>query len=160
MNNKSHEFNNIEIVISDFDGIFTDGTLEVFSDGRTSKKINYKDIMAVSILLKNNIKFAVVSGETSCAIDVLKSKFPQIIAYQNERNKLNIVKNILNNFNINPLNVLYIGDDINDSECLQYVGHPATVKDAHYKIKNIPNIFITNAKGGQGAFREITDLIV
>lgn len=47
---------NIKIIVSDFDGIFTDGKLTVFSDGRTAKQIDYKDIMAISIILKKKYK--------------------------------------------------------------------------------------------------------
>ncbi|MCD7740050.1 MAG: hypothetical protein LUH11_01710, partial [Candidatus Gastranaerophilales bacterium] len=72
------EKENIKIFISDFDGIFTDGKLTVYSDGTTSKQICYKDIMAVSNLLKKGIKFAVISVEKSAAIDILKEKFPSI----------------------------------------------------------------------------------
>ena len=63
---------NIKLFICDFDGIFTDGKLTVYSDGKTSKVIDYKDIMAIANLLKRNIKFAIISGEKSSAIDILK----------------------------------------------------------------------------------------
>ena len=85
---KSLSAENIKLIVSDFDGIFTDGMLEVFSDGRTSKKISYRDIMAVSIIIKKGIKFAILSGEKSSAIDILKEKFPQIDSFQNEEIKL------------------------------------------------------------------------
>ena len=84
---KSLSSENIKLIVSDFDGIFTDGMLEVFSDGRTSKKISYRDIMAISVILKKGIKFAILSGEKSSAIDIIKEKFPQIDSFQNERNK-------------------------------------------------------------------------
>mgnify|MGYP006347661455 CR=1 FL=1 len=59
---------NIKLFICDFDGIFTDGKLTVYSDGKTSKVIDYKDIMAIANLLKKNIKFAIISGEKSSAM--------------------------------------------------------------------------------------------
>ena len=151
---------NIKLIISDFDGIFTDGKLEVFSDGRTSKKISYRDIMAISIILKKGIKFAILSGEKSCAIDILKEKFPQIDSFQNERNKINILNSLIKKYGINMENVLYIGDDINDIECLKIAGFPYTASDAHEKVKNLENINITNAKGGHGVLREIADSLL
>ncbi len=160
MNINNVNFENIKLVVSDFDGIFTDGKLQVFSDGRTSKIIDYKDIMAISIILKKNVNFAVLSGETSSAIDVIKSKFPQIDTFQNERNKINILKSLIEKNNISPKNVIYIGDDINDIECLEYVKYPVTVPNAHYKVKMVENIIITNNVGGSGAVREIADLIL
>ena len=153
-------FNNIKIVISDFDGIFTDGKLTVYSDGKTSKVIDYKDIMAIANILKKGIKFAVISGEKSEAINVLKEKFPSIDIFQNEHNKINVLKSLLEKYNIQKENALYIGDDINDIECLKYAGVCATVKNAHKDVKELKDIFMTEKSGGDGAFREITDLIV
>ena len=152
--------NEIKIIVSDFDGIFTDGKLEVFSDGRTSKKIDYKDIMAISIILKKGIKFAILSGEKSAAIDIIKSKFPMIDEFQNERKKINVLNLLLEKYNLDLDNVIYIGDDINDIECLNAVSHPATVQDAHDTVKNLDGIYVSTKKGGCGAFREIMDCIL
>lgn len=153
------EFENIKLVASDFDGIFTDGKLTVYSDGKTSKSIDYKDIMGIAVLLKNNINFAIISGEKSQAIDTIADKFPTVKTFQNIRNKLEILKNLLDEYEITPKNVVYIGDDINDINCLEYVKYPFTVRDAHKSVKTVKGIHITNNNGGQGAFREVADLI-
>lgn len=150
----------IKIFISDFDGIFTDGSLTIYSDGSTSKQINYKDIMAIANLLKNGIKFAIISGEKSAAIDILKEKFPSIDAFQNERNKIQVLKSLLEKYELTPENAIYMGDDINDINCLNYVKFPVTVKDAHDKVKETAGIYVTKNKGGCAAVREITDLII
>ena len=63
-------------------------------------------------------------------------------------------------YNLLPENIIYIGDDINDIECLKFVSHPATVDDAHNTVKEIENIYISTKKGGCGAFREIMDCIL
>ncbi len=150
----------IKIFISDFDGIFTDGKLTVYSDGKTSKQVSYRDIMAVANIIKSDIRFAVISGEKTAAIDIMKEKFPSIDTFQNERNKINVLKSLLQKYNIEPENVLYMGDDINDIKCLEYVGYPVTVKDAHSSVKNVKNIFITENNGGDGAVREVADYIL
>ncbi len=149
----------IKIIISDFDGIFTDGKLTVYSNGTTSKQIDYKDIMAIANILKMGIKFVIISGEKSAAIDILKEKFPSIEVYQNERKKIQVLKNLLSEYNLSPENTIYMGDDINDIECLNYVKFPVTVNNAHENVKQIKNIYITRNNGGCSAFREITDLI-
>ena len=151
---------NIKLIISDFDGVFTDGMLEVFSDGRTSKKISYRDIMAISIILKKGINFVILSGEKSFAIDILKEKFPQIETFQNERNKLNILNSLIEKYEIKKEEILYVGDDINDIDCLNMVGYPYTTADGHEKVKKLKHVNITNAKGGHGVLREIADLIL
>ena len=149
----------IKLVVSDFDGIFTDGKLTIYSDGKTSKTVDYKDIMGIAVILKKGIKFAIISGEKSEAIDNLALKFPGIKTFQNERNKLSVLKNLIDEYSITKDNVLYIGDDINDIECLNFVKYPFTVADAHDSVKGIPGIRITTKNGGQGAFREAADLI-
>ncbi len=159
MNKLKSNKDNIKLFVCDFDGIFTDGKLTVYSDGRTSKVIDYKDIMAIANLLKRNIKFAIISGEKSAAIDILKEKFPLIETFQNERNKIKILKSLLERHNLKAENTLYMGDDINDIECLNYVSFPVTVKNAHIQVKSLENIFVTTNKGGQGAVREVVDSI-
>ena len=157
--NNNFPLKNIKMVISDFDGIFTDGKLCVYSDGKTSKQIDYKDIMAISILIKKGIKFAIISGEYSKAIDIFKEKFPVIETFQNERKKLQVLKNLSEKYNISPLEMVYLGDDINDEECLKFVAYPFTVPNAHQSIKDIENIHVTTAHGGSGAFREVADIV-
>lgn len=150
---------NIKLIVSDFDGIFTDGKLEIFSDGRTSKKIDYKDIMGIAIILKKGIKFAIISGEKSAAIDVIQEKFSQIDTFQNERNKINILNSLMEKYGISSENVIYLGDDINDIQCLELVKYPVTVPEAHRQVKGINNIYITKSSCGNGAFREVADAI-
>lgn len=153
-------FNNIKLIVSDFDGIFTDGKLTVYSDGKTSKVIDYKDIMAVAVILKKGIRFAVLSGETSMAIDILKKNFPSIDVFQNERKKINVLLSLMEKYNVKKEDIIYIGDDINDIECLQFVANPVTVPNAHISVKSIENISITETCGGNGAVREVADLLI
>ena len=160
MSTKIFPKDKIKIVVSDFDGIFTDGKLTIYSDGTTSKNVDYKDIMAIANILKQDIKFAIISGETSAAIDLMKSKFPMIDTFQNERKKINVLNFLLEKYNLNLENVIYIGDDINDIECLNAVAYPATVEDAHKTVKELNGIYISTKKGGCGAFREIMDCIL
>jgi YrbI family 3-deoxy-D-manno-octulosonate 8-phosphate phosphatase len=160
MNTKIFPKEQIKMVVSDFDGIFTDGKLTIYSDGTTSKNVDYKDIMAIANIIKQDIKFAIISGETSAAIDIIKTKFPVIEAFQNERKKINVLNSLIEKYQIQPENIIYIGDDINDIECLNFVSYPATVQDAHNSVKEVKDIFISTKNGGCGAFREIMDCII
>ena len=65
----------IKMVITDFDGIITDNCLYVDNNGNMTRKINFKDVMAFSILQKNGIKTAIISGESNAAIEILAKKF-------------------------------------------------------------------------------------
>ena len=150
----------IKLFVSDFDGIFTDGKLTVYSDGRTSKIIDYKDIMAIANIIKAGIKFAIISGEISSAIDEVQKKFPMIEIFQNERKKLDVLKKLIEKYGLSPENTLYMGDDINDIECLKYVKYPVTVNNAHNSVKEIEGIYITARDSGNGAVREVADNIL
>lgn len=152
--------NKIKMVVSDFDGIFTDGTIVVNQDGSTAKKLSYLDIMAVSMLLKNGYKFAIISGEKSAAIDYLVNKFDIVDVHQDIRLKAPVLQALMNKYSLKPHEVAYIGDDFNDIDSLNSVDNRFTVPNANFRVKNVPNIQITQANGGNGAFRELVDSIL
>ena len=104
----------IKLIISDFDGIFTDGSILINQDGSTSKRLSYLDIMAVSMLIKNGYKFALVSGEKSAAIDYLANKFDLEDVYQDIRIKAPVVQAVMKKYGLKPQEVAYMGDDFND----------------------------------------------
>ena len=151
---------NIKMVITDFDGIFTDNSVIIDDDGRISRRVSFKDVMGVSILVKNGYKVGIVSGEENMAIKLIAKKFNLEDVYMNIRIKIDILHKILERNGLSRDEVLYIGDDINDEECLKYVNTRITVPNANKRIKNIDGIQITSAAGGDGAFREIVDEII
>lgn len=150
----------IKMVITDFDGIVTDNCIYINENKNISRKLNFKDIMAFSLLKKNNYKIGIISGETNSAIDLIKEKFNIEETHQGIRNKLEILKDIVNKYNLTLEEFIYIGDDVNDFDSLNFAKYAVTVPDAVEKIKSIPHIKITNKKGGDGAFREIVDSLI
>lgn len=151
---------NIKLIVSDFDGVFTDGGIYIFDDFQTAKKLNFKDIMGISQALKNDFKLALISGEKSKAVDYLVNKFPAIDAHQGIRDKLSELKIIIEQYAVKREEVIYIGDDVNDIECLNYVDHPITVPNSNSKVKEVKNVQITDSNGGDGAFREVIDSLL
>ena len=152
--------NKIKLIISDFDGIFTDGCINVHNDGSTSKKLSFHDIMAVSMLKKNGLKFAIISGEKSTAIEYLANKFDVEDVYQDIRVKAPVVCALMKKYNLKSNEVAYIGDDFNDIDALNSVENKFTVPNANYRVKTVKGIQITEAQGGNGAFRELVDAIL
>lgn len=150
----------IKIIISDFDGIFTDNNILVSENGDTYKKLSYKDIMGVSIARKNGIIVAIVSGDVSPSIDFVSNRFSLEDVHQGIRNKLPIVKQILEKYRITPEEAVYLGDDINDIESLEYVKYSVIPEHANYKVKNVTGVQIAESKGGDGLFREVVDNLV
>ena len=149
--------NTIKMVITDFDGIVTDNCVYVDSEGKMSRKLNFKDIMAFSLLRKNGFKIGIISGEANAAIDVLAKKFDIEEVHQGIRNKLDVLKNITAKYNLSHEEFIYIGDDVNDHDSLCYAKYAITVPTAVEKVKAIKGIQTTQAQSGAGAFREVVD---
>ena len=152
--------NNIKMIITDFDGIFTDNSVIVNADKSISRKVSFKDLMGVSILVKNGYKVGIISGEKNPIIEMIAEKFKLTEIFMDIRVKIDVLKDILKRNNLTVDEVIYIGDDVNDKECLEYVSTKITVPNANKKIKQIEGIQITSVDGGDGAFREIVDEII
>ena len=150
----------IKIVVSDFDGIFTDNSVYILNKDTKLKKLSFKDLMGVSIAVKNGIKVAIISGEKSPEIDYIAEKFSLKDIHQGIREKLPVLEKIKQKYSLKDDEILYIGDDINDIACLNSVKYAITVEEANHKVKQVPHIQITTANAGNGAFREIIDNIM
>ena len=151
--------NTIKMVITDFDGIVTDNCVYIDSKGEMTRKLNFKDVMAFSILKKKGYKIAIISGEENSAIKVLDEKFNLDEVYENIRIKIDVLKSIIDKYNLKSDEYLYIGDDINDVEALEFAQYKITVPDAVKRVKDILNIQQTTQRGGDGAFREVVDCL-
>lgn len=150
----------IKMVITDFDGIITDNCVYIDANGNTSRKLNFKDIMAFSLLVKSGYKIGIISGEANSAIELIAKKFNIEDVHQGIRNKLEILKSIVEKYELSSDEFLYIGDDVNDLEALDFAKYAITVPNAVEKVKNIQNILITENVGGAGAFREVVDSLL
>ena len=150
----------IKFIITDFDGIITDNCVYIDSKGEMTRKVNFKDVMAFSILRKNGYRIGIISGEKNSAIEIISKKFNVEEVHQGIRIKIDILKSIVERYELKADEFVYIGDDINDYDSLCYSKYAVTVPDAVEKIKNIEGIQITTARGGEGAFREIVDTLI
>ena len=150
----------IKMVVIDFDGVVTDNCVYINSKGEMSRKVNFKDVMAFSLLRKNGYKIGIISGEGNSAIEVLKEKFSIEEVHQNIRNKLEVLISIIEKYDLTLEEIVYVGDDVNDFDSLSYVKYPITVPNAVEKVKRIKGIQITSSNSGDGAFREIVDSLL
>lgn len=150
----------IKMVITDFDGVVTDNCVYVNEDFTMSRKVNFKDVMGFSLLKKNNFDIAIISGEGNSAIEIMAKKFNISEIHQNIRIKIDVLKNIVEKYNLTPDEYVYIGDDVNDLECLKYSKYKITVPHAVEKVKTVEGIQITENSAGCGAFREVVDCLI
>jgi YrbI family 3-deoxy-D-manno-octulosonate 8-phosphate phosphatase len=153
------KFNQIKLVISDVDGVLTDGGMYYSSKGEIMKKFNTKDGMGVELLRKNNIKTILMTKENS-PIVVKRGKKIKVneifIGIDNKEMKLD---KICKKFSLTPPNIVYIGDDLNDLNIMKLVGFSACPADAEQEILDISS-YICKKEGGKGVFREVTNLIL
>lgn len=150
----------VKMVITDFDGVMTDGSIYIDENANISRKLNFKDIMAVSLLKKAGIELAFISGEKNSAIDLIKNKFNLKEVHQDIRIKIDVIKSIVERNGLKQGDFLYIGDDINDIESLNYSSIKITVPNSVEAVKKIKGIQITTNSGGDGAFREVVDCLL
>ncbi len=150
----------IKWIITDFDGVMTDNCVYINADGSMTRKMNFKDIMGISILRKNGYNIAIISGEKNSAIEILARQFNIEEVHQNIRIKIDVLKSIVEKYNLSKEEFVYIGDDINDTACLEFSKYKITVPHSVEKLKKIEGIQITNSQGGSGAFREVADCLV
>ena len=162
---------NIRMIVSDFDGIFTDNSVYFFDFDNKVKKLSFKDLMGVSVATKNGIIVGIISGEKSKEIDYIAEKFGLTDIHQGIRQKLPVLEEIKNKYGFKDDEIVYIGfkddeivyigDDINDIDCLNSVKYAVTVNQANYRVKQeVKHIQFTKANAGDGAFREVVDNIV
>lgn len=150
----------IKAVITDFDGVVTDNCVYINEDFTMSRKLNFKDIMGFHLLRKNGYTVAIISGEKNSAIETIADKFRIKDIHQNIRVKIDVLKSIIEKYSLTQEEYVYLGDDVNDIECLNYAKYKITVPNAVEKVKNVQGIQITENHGGDGAFREVTDCLI
>ena len=149
----------IKMVITDFDGVLTDNFVYIGDSSCSTRRLNYKDVTGCFMLKNKGIDVSIISGEKNPAIEWLNKTFEFKEVHQRIREKLPVLKTILEKYNLSQDEYLYIGDDINDLDCLNYAKHRITVPNATDKVKSVENIQITESCGGNGAFREVADCL-
>lgn len=150
----------IKMVIMDFDGVITDNCVYINEDFTMTRKLNFKDIMAFSLLKKNGFKIGIISGEKNSAIEILSKKFQLEEVHQNIRIKIDVLKDIIERYKLSKEEFVYIGDDVNDIDCLEYAKYKITVPHSVVKVKAVQDIQITENSAGDGAFREVADCLI
>ena len=149
----------IKLVISDIDGVLTDGGMYYSSTGEFLKKFNTKDSFGMELLLKNGIKTIFLTREKSIINEKRAEKIAIVDLYSGIKNKEMLIPKILKKYNVTLDEIAYIGDDLNDLQFMNQVGFSATPCDGIFDIKKISD-YICKSSGGNGSFREFSDLIL
>lgn len=152
------KFSDIKLIVFDFDGVFTNNKVYLDEEGCESVQCNRGDGMGISLLKKTRIPLFILSTEKN-PIVLKRAEKLGIPAFNNVENKLQFLEEYICKSNISSDSVCYVGNDVNDLECLKKVGLPVVPSDAHEEVKKFARIILKN-KGGDGAVREFCDMFL
>jgi N-acylneuraminate cytidylyltransferase len=148
----------IKAVVFDFDGVFTDDRVIVSDSGAESVICSRSDGLAIGMLKAAGYPMIIISKETNPVVSVRARKL-SIDVIQGCDRKLPALVNWLSSQLIAAENCAFMGNDINDLECMLHVGLAVAPSDAHKSVLEIANL-ITTRRGGQGAIREFADSLL
>ncbi len=148
----------VDLVIFDFDGVLTDNRVWVDQDGHEMVAANRSDSLGLNALRGARIQTMVISTETNPVVAARCRKL-NIEHVQGVNDKATLVKNLLQERQIDPRNVIYLGNDTNDVPCFPLVACAVVVADAQPAARRAADIVLGQA-GGHGAVRELCDLLL
>lgn len=149
----------IKILLTDCDGVLTDGGMYYSERGDELKKFNTRDGMGVALLHEAGIKFGIITGEKVELVNWRAKKLKADECHTGISNKCDVLDQICTKYGYTDADVAYIGDDINDVDILKRVGFSCSVADASDKAQEAAQ-YITKAAGGQGVVREVAEIIL
>jgi N-acylneuraminate cytidylyltransferase len=149
----------IKILISDVDGVLTDGGMYYSENGEELKKFNTRDGMAIELLQKIKIPVIIMTKENSKIVLQRAKKIKIKKSYIGINKKEDKLSEICKKFKVKLENIAYIGDDINDLEIMKKVGFSASPNNAIEQIKRKSH-YICKLNGGEGVLREVAELIL
>lgn len=148
-----------KLVITDIDGVWTDGGMYYDQTGNEWKKFNTSDSAGVLFLRYLNIPVAIITGETTEIVARRAQKLQIELLFQGVKNKVEVAEDLCKKLNIQLHEVAFMGDDLGDMLLLEKVGISGAPDNAAPYVKNLASI-VTNKKGGDGAFREFVEIIL
>ena len=149
----------IKLLLMDCDGVLTDGQLELLENGDEQKTFHARDGQGISLFHRAGWKTGIISGRTSSAVERRAQDLKMAFVRQYAKDKIEALEEILAAAKVAPEECAYVGDDVGDIPVMLRVGFAVAVADAVEETKQAAH-FVTEQKGGHGAVREVTDLIL
>lgn len=148
-----------KLVITDIDGVWTDGGMYYDQSGNELKKFNTSDSAGVIFCQLLNIPVAIMTGEDTSIVKRRADKLKVNHLFQGVKNKLSVAIELCKTINISLDEVAYIGDDLIDIALLKSVRWSAAPANAPDYIKKMVK-YVTRLRGGEGAFREYVEFLI
>lgn len=158
-NSKSNTPLNIKLLVLDVDGTLTDAGMYYSENGELLKKFNTRDAKGLELIRQRGIEIAIITAEESPIVVARAKKLKINHCYIGVKDKVTKLKSLIQDLGFSLDQVAYIGDDINDLDCLKMVGFSSCPSDAVTAIKNVSQ-YVCKLKGGEGAVREVCDMLI
>jgi YrbI family 3-deoxy-D-manno-octulosonate 8-phosphate phosphatase len=149
----------VRLLCVDVDGVLTDAGMYYGPDGEVLKKFNTRDGMGLARVREAGVAVAIISAEDSAIVHARAAKLEIVDVFAGVANKLHTLNDLCARKKIEPDEVAYIGDDLNDLAVMESVGLACAVADAVEPVKTIAH-YVTQRRGGDGAVREVCELII
>lgn len=150
----------IKVVLTDNDGVLTDTGVYFSAKGEEFKRFSIRDGMGVERMRKYaGVETIIITGEESGSVRTRAEKLKIKEYYLGVKKKEELLPEIMRRNNVTPEEIAFIGDDSNDVEIMKLVGFRATPSDGMSFIKELAD-YVCENKGGNGAFREVAELII
>jgi len=152
-------FQSIQLLLLDVDGVLTDGAIAYTEDQTETKVFNVKDGLGIKMLHQSGIKTGIVTGRASPALMRRCRELGIQIVYDNVRDKGAVFDRIIEKTGLPASAIAFMGDDLPDLPMFKKAGLSIAVADAHSAVREQADI-ITEKCGGQGAVREVCELLL
>ncbi len=149
----------IKLILTDCDGVLTDGKLHYSDAGEALKIFHIHDGLGFKLAQQANIKTGIISGRKSAALALRAQQLSIDYLYHGHDAKLGAFEEIRAAENLQLDEIAYLGDDLHDLDLLHRVGFAVAVANAVAEVKSAAH-FITEKSGGEGALREIVECIL
>lgn len=148
-----------KLILTDIDGVWTDGGMYYDQTGNEWKKFHTYDSAGVLLAHRFNIPVGIITGEETEIVKRRAEKLKVDYLYQGVSDKLLVADGLCQDLGISLQETAYIGDDINDIKLLQRVGFAGVPAGAPQYIRDLATVHL-DKKGGEGVFREFVEKIV
>jgi len=149
----------IRLVATDVDGVLTDGGLYYSDSGEQAKKFNAWDGLGLILLKRAGLVTAIITMDQTPLVNVRSAKLGISEIHQGVADKLAVLKELASKYDIPLEKIAYIGDDVTDLPALLAVGFSAAPANGRDSVRKKVR-YVCKAKGGEGAVREVADLIL
>jgi 3-deoxy-D-manno-octulosonate 8-phosphate phosphatase (KDO 8-P phosphatase) len=146
-------------VLSDVDGVMTDGSVFILGDGREAKAFHIRDGLGIVMAHRAGLKTGVLSGRRSDATTQRTAELGMAVVRQGVADKGAALREICDELGLSPAEVAYIGDDVNDLPVIDAVGLSAAPADAPLEVRGRA-FMIMETPGGRGCLREFLESIL